>query len=78
MFLAVAFPGQGPPLDGETAGTFNDLMLCERMGWDLDYVESMDVNRKADVLAILDGADKGRSWVQKRRGSTGTSRGKQR
>lgn len=40
-------------------------MVCERFGWTLDYVESLDPIELDAVTTIVDAVDRGRAHAQK-------------
>jgi hypothetical protein len=73
--MAVAF---GDRLTDDEAYLVNRVMLAERMGWTLDYVDSIDVMEAADIMAILDAVDKARAHAQQRDSRKGSSRGRKR
>jgi len=41
------------------------VLLCERTGWTLEYVRSLDGNDYALVRGVLDGLDKARVDLMK-------------
>jgi hypothetical protein len=43
-----------------------EMLLCERIGWTLDYVRSLSPDDYALVRGVLDGLDKARHDVRKR------------
>ncbi len=42
------------------------VLLARKMGWTLDYVESLGILQFGRVEAILDGVDRAESYVRQR------------
>jgi len=41
------------------------MLLCERIGWTLGYVRSLELDDYALVRGVLDGLDKARADIRK-------------
>lgn len=58
MYLSVKFGGRdGPPPPYE----LTRAQVCERMGWQLDYYDSLDWSDVLGLLQVWDGLEKARA-----------------
>lgn len=56
----------GGPLNEEDAHYLRRVLLCERFGWTLDYVDSLDPSEILRTVLILDAKDKAQAFMSKR------------
>lgn len=63
MWLSITF---GLQLQPDEVERVNRVLLADRTHWTLDYIDSMDVLEREEVMLLFDAIDRGRAYVQKR------------
>lgn len=55
IFLGVKYGGEQAPIPASVHHRINQIMLADRFGWTLDYIDSLDQETLAEVLGTLSG-----------------------
>lgn len=57
----------GAPMTAEYGYYLNRVVLADRFGWTLDYIDGMDTWEVRRTLLILDARDRAHAWVNRAR-----------